>query len=128
MEIIKTVIAVLVGLGIILLPAVFAGYITNVLSRISRKRNRRPSWLIIPLAAASCALVSCLFIYQVELFQPKYWDREKCPMIMGILFAGLVSAALGTMGSVIMMLYETRKYHRDKVDSGKANPATSERE
>ena len=95
--------------GILIAPLV-AGYIASLICRRLRRRDRRPSWLIAPLAIAVSVFVVWGATFQMDLFLPSRWSSGKVPMLGMLLISGVPSALVGAVAAIAVVYYYRLKY------------------
>ena len=63
-------------LAAIIIAPLLTGYLSSFLSRLSLRRNRPPSWLIVPLGIAMGVVATWVVIFQKDLFHPSRWSSK----------------------------------------------------
>jgi hypothetical protein len=80
----------------ILIAPLVAGYLASLLCRLSLRRDRRPSWFVIPLAVAIGVVLTWLVTFQQDLFHPSRWSSKVEGSDM-LAFAGVPAAVLAVV-------------------------------
>jgi hypothetical protein len=93
----------MVILAALLIAPLVAGYLTDLSCRLSRRRNKRPTWLIVPLAVAMGVIATWGVMFQADFFHPSRWssklegDNLLALAIPGVPAAVLAAAVAGAI-------------------------------
>jgi hypothetical protein len=102
MEMVALLIAPLVG-----------GYLTDLLCRLSRRRNRRPTWLIVPLAVAIGVIATWGALFQTDLFHPSRWSSKlEGDDLFALALPGVPAAVLAAAVAIPILSLHYNKYAR----------------
>ena len=99
--------------GILIAPLV-AAYLASVICRLARRRNKRPSWLVAPLAIAFGIFAVWAATIQADFFRPSVWEAGKAPMWAIMLLSGAPALVLGTATTIPVVFHHRDKYEKDK--------------
>ena len=103
----------MVILAALLIAPLVAGYLTDLLCRFSRRRNRRPVWLIVPLAVAMGVIVTWGVMFQTDLFHPSRWSSKlEGDNLLALAIPGVPAAVLAAAVAIPILCLHYNKYAR----------------
>ena len=103
----------MVILAALLIAPLVAGCLTDLSCRWSRRRNKRPTWLIVPLAVATGVIVTWGAIFQADFFHPSRWSSKlEGDNLLALAIPGVPAAVLAAAVAIAILGLYYRKYAR----------------
>jgi MFS family permease len=100
-------------LAALLIAPLVAGCLTDLLCRLSRRRNRRPPWLIVPFAVAMGVIATWAVMFQTDLFHPSRWSSKlEGDDLFALALPGVPAAAWAAAVAVLILCLHYAKYAR----------------
>src|SRR5947209_7393328 len=89
--------------GGILIAPLAAVYCASVISRLLRRRGKRPGWIAGGFSIILGIVVNWLFVFQLDLFRPSRWHTGKVDLPAELLVTGFFSFIACTVPSAWMI-------------------------
>jgi hypothetical protein len=77
--------------GRALIAPLVAAYRASVVSRLLRRQDKRPGWIVGGIAIAGGIFIGWLCVFQFDLFRPSRWNTGKVELAPLLVLTGFLS-------------------------------------